>query len=175
MPALRRLLRLLICKEVIPAPAVPSATAAEQLQGEFRMYLQHERALASTTQDSYVGFVSHFLRERFGVGPVDLSGLCAADVTGFVRRRAITIQSIRVQLMTTALRSFKISALSGRHRQGSCCMCAGRRQLEAVDHSTRPSAVAGGACFEFHRPENCNGPPRLRDPLDLGPPRPSSW
>jgi integrase/recombinase XerD len=35
-----------------------------------------------------------------------LSVLCAADVTRFVRCRARTIQSKRVQLMTTALRSF---------------------------------------------------------------------
>ena len=104
--ALRRLLGMLIRKGVIPAPVLPAATAADQLQSEFRLYLQQERALASTTQDSYLGFVSEFLRERFGVGPVDLSGLCAADVTGFVRRRAVAIQSRRVQLMTTALRSF---------------------------------------------------------------------
>ena len=104
--ALQRLLDLLVRKGVIPAPASPAATAAERLQTEFRLYLQQERALASTTQDSYLTFVSEFLTERFGAGPVDLSGLCAADVTGFVRRRAITIQSKRVQLMTTALRSF---------------------------------------------------------------------
>jgi len=104
--ALRRLLDLLIRKGVVPAPVPPAATAADRLQSEFRLYLQQERALASTTQDCYLKFVSEFLTERFGMGPVDLSGLCAADVTGFVRRRAITIQSIRVQLMTTALRSF---------------------------------------------------------------------
>lgn len=104
--ALRRLLGMLIRKGVIPAPALPAVTAADQLQSEFRLYLQQERALASTTQDSYLGFVSEFLRERFGVKPVDLSGLCATDVTGFVRRRAAAIQSRRVQLMTTALRSF---------------------------------------------------------------------
>jgi integrase/recombinase XerD len=104
--ALRRLLDLLTRKGVVPAPVPPAATAADRLQSEFRMYLQQERALASTTQDCYLKFVGEFLSERFGIGPVDLSGLRAADITGFVRRRAITIQSIRVQLMTTALRSF---------------------------------------------------------------------
>ena len=104
--ALRRLLDLLIRKGVVPAPVPPAATAADRLQSEFRLYLQQERGLASTTQDCYLSFVGEFLKERFGTGPVDLSGLCAADVTAFVRRRAITIQSIRVQLMTTALRSF---------------------------------------------------------------------
>ena len=87
--ALRRLLDLLTRKGVVPAPVPPAATAADRLQSEFRMYLQQERALASTTQDCYLKFVSEFLSERFGIGPVDLSGLRAADITGFVRRRAI--------------------------------------------------------------------------------------
>jgi site-specific recombinase XerD len=104
--ALRRLLDLLIRKGVVPEPVSPRATAADLLQSEFRLYLQQERALASTTQSYYLAFVSEFLKERFGVGPVDLSSLSATDVTGFVRRRAVTIQSRRVQLMTTALRSF---------------------------------------------------------------------
>jgi site-specific recombinase XerD len=106
LSALRRLLELLVRQGVVSAPVSPAATPADRLQTEFRLYLQQERALASTTQSCYLTFVSEFLAERFGVGPVDLSCLCAADVTGFVRRRAITIQSKRVQLMTTALRSF---------------------------------------------------------------------
>jgi integrase/recombinase XerD len=106
LSALRRLLDLLIRKGVVPEPVAPAATAADLLQSEFRLYLQQERALASTTQSYYLAFVSEFLKERFGTGPVDLSSLSAADVTGFVRRRAVTIQSRRVQLMTTALRSF---------------------------------------------------------------------
>jgi site-specific recombinase XerD len=76
------------------------------LATEFRFYLRQERALAPSTEFYYLAFVSDFLTERFGVGPVDLSCLCAMDVTGFVRRRAAKIQSKRVQLMTTALRSF---------------------------------------------------------------------
>jgi site-specific recombinase XerD len=104
--ALHRLLDLLIRQGVVSAPVSPPATPAERLQAEFRLYLQQERALAATTQDCYLTFVSEFLTKRFGTGPVDLSRLCAADITGFVRRRAITIHSRRVQLMTTALRSF---------------------------------------------------------------------
>ena len=106
LSALQRLLDLLERQGVVSAPVSPAATPAERLQAEFRLYLQQERALAATTQNCYLTFVSEFLAERFGAGPVDLSGLCAADVTGFVRRRAVTIQSKRVQLMTTALRSF---------------------------------------------------------------------
>ncbi len=106
LSALQRLLDLLVRRRVVSAPVSPVATPAERLQSEFRLYLQQERTLASTTQNCYLTFVSEFLTERFGVGPVELSGLCAADVTDFVRRRAATIQSKRVQLMTTALRSF---------------------------------------------------------------------
>lgn len=104
--ALRRLLNLLVREGVVPGPALPAGTPADRLATEFRLYLRQERALASTTQSYYLTFVSEFLRERFGVGPVDLSHLCATDVTGFVQRRAASIQSKRVQLMTTALRSF---------------------------------------------------------------------
>jgi len=91
---------------VVPLPVSPAVTPADRLQTEFRLYLQQERALASTTQDCYLTFVSEFLEERFGSGPIDLASLRAADVLGFVQRRAVTIQSKRVQLMTTALRSF---------------------------------------------------------------------
>jgi integrase/recombinase XerD len=106
LSALQRLLELLRRQGVVAAPVSPAATPAERLQGEFCLYLRQERALASTTQSYYTAFASELLTERFGAGPVDLSRLCAADVTRFVRRRASTIHSRRVQLMTTALRSF---------------------------------------------------------------------
>jgi integrase/recombinase XerD len=106
LSALQRLLELLRRHGVVAAAALPVATPALRLRDEFRFYLRQERALASTTQAAYTAFVSEFLMERFGAGPVDLSRLCAADITRFVRRRAGTIQSKRVQLMTTALRSF---------------------------------------------------------------------
>jgi len=86
--ALQRLLDLLIRNGVVPAAVPPEATPVDRLQSEFRLYLHQERALASTTQDCYLKFVNECLTQRFGIGPVDLSGLCAADVTGFVRRRA---------------------------------------------------------------------------------------
>ncbi len=89
-----------------PQPAPQAATQADLLAREFHLYLRQERALASTTQSYYLKFVSEFLKERFGTGPVDLSCLSAREVTGFVQRRAANIQSRRIQLMTTSLRSF---------------------------------------------------------------------
>jgi integrase/recombinase XerD len=104
--AFRRLLNLLLRQGVIPEPSLPAATPLIQLQEEFRVYLRQERALASTTVSGYLSFIGEFLAECFGTGPVDLSSLCAAGVTGFVQRRAAAIHSKRVQVMTTALRSF---------------------------------------------------------------------
>ena len=106
LSALQRLLELLRRKGVVAAAVSPAVTPAERQQGEFRRYLRQERALASTTQACYTAFAGEFLMERFGAGPVDLSLLNAANVTGFVRRRAGAIRSKRVQLMTTAMRSF---------------------------------------------------------------------
>jgi len=106
LATLRRLSKLLLRQGVVPEPALAAATPVEQLQNAFRLYLPQERALASTTQAYYLTFAGEFLIERFGVGMVDLSCLCAADITGFVQRRASTFQSRRVQLMTTSLRSF---------------------------------------------------------------------
>jgi integrase/recombinase XerD len=106
LSALRRLQNMLVRQGVASAPVPPAATPAERLQREFRLYLQQERALASTTQNCYSAFVGEFLVECYGAGPVDLSRLRAANVTRFVQRRAAAIHSKRVQLMTTALRSF---------------------------------------------------------------------
>jgi site-specific recombinase XerD len=106
LAALKRLLNLLLRQEVIPEPPTPVATPAAQLQDEFGAYLQQERSLAPTTVMSYLPFVGAFLADRFGAGPVDLSCLSAAAVMGFIQRRAASFHSRRVQLMTTALRSF---------------------------------------------------------------------
>jgi integrase/recombinase XerD len=102
----RRLLNLLLRQGVIPERSLPAPTPLGQLQEEFRVYLRQERALASTTTIGYLSFVGEFLAACFGTGPVELSSLCAAAVTGFVQRRATSLHSKRVQLMTTALRSF---------------------------------------------------------------------
>jgi site-specific recombinase XerD len=104
--ALKRLLNLLIRQGVIHEPPLPVPTPAARLQEEFRVYLQEERSLAPTTLTNYQPFVAEFLTEQFGSGRVDLSRLCAADVTGFIQHHAASIHSRRVQLMTTALRSF---------------------------------------------------------------------
>jgi integrase/recombinase XerD len=103
---LNRLLKLLMRQGIIPEPPSHTSTPSVQLQEEFQGYLLRERELALTTVGGYLRFVGEFLAECFGAGPVDLSSLRAATVTGFVQRRAASINSKRVKVMTTALRSF---------------------------------------------------------------------
>ncbi len=107
LAALKRLLNLLLRQGLIHELPAPVRTPAAQLQDEFRAYLQHERSLAPTTVTYYLPFVGDFLTEQFGAGNVNLASLSAAAVTGFVQRHAASFnKSRRVQLMTTALRSF---------------------------------------------------------------------
>ena len=55
---------------------------------------------------NYVPFILSFLKDRFGLGRVVLSRLCASDVVKFVQRQAPRLRMKRAKLMTTALRSF---------------------------------------------------------------------
>ena len=106
LAALKRLWNLLLRQGVILELPPSAATPADQLRNEFGFYLRQERALASITVCHYLSIIGEFLAERFGTGPVNLSVLCSSDIIEFVRRRAASIKSKRVQLLTTALRSF---------------------------------------------------------------------
>lgn len=102
-----RLLKLLRDQGVIAQPPVRLATTpSERLVEEYDAYLQRERVLSLATRINYRPFIQKFLTVRFGKGSVVLSRLCATDIIGFVRCHAGQLNGKRVQLMTTALRSF---------------------------------------------------------------------
>lgn len=104
---LRRLSNLLLAKGVI-APCMQSEpTPVQQLEEEFRHYLELERGLATATVQIYQPFVSRFLAECFADGRLRLDSLCATDVVRFVQREAARLNHPkRAKLMTTALRAF---------------------------------------------------------------------
>ena len=105
--ALVRLLELLRGQGVIPRPHLHRPiTPSERLVEEYDSYLEKERVLSLATRINYRFFVRQFLTARFGKGPVALSRLRATDITDFVRCHARQLNGKRVQLMTTALRSF---------------------------------------------------------------------
>ena len=76
LSALQRLWDLLVRQRVVSPPVSPVATPAERLQSEFRLYLQQERALALTTRNCYLTFVSDFLTERVSEPDVSTSPIC---------------------------------------------------------------------------------------------------
>lgn len=106
VPALHRLLHLLRQRQIIAAPSAPVVpTPADRLLDEFDRHLQDERALAPTTRRYHRFFVGVFLAERFETGPIDLSCLCASDITAFVQRHASRYRT-RGKHLTMALRAF---------------------------------------------------------------------
>jgi len=81
-------------------------TPTEECAKAFERYLREERGLATATVVNYLPFIRCFLKDRFGNGPVRLSGLSCRDVVKFVQRQAPLLHVTRAKLLTTALRSF---------------------------------------------------------------------
>src|SRR6266567_6808413 len=72
----------------------------------FQHYLLQERRLSPATPHNYLPVIDQFLSERFPGKVLNLSTICAVDVTDFVRRHAHQLSPGRAALMVTALRSF---------------------------------------------------------------------
>jgi integrase/recombinase XerD len=69
----------------VPAAAVPSLTAADELLERYRAYLIMERGLARETARGYVDLLRAFVESRMGSsGELLLWDLSAADVLGFL-------------------------------------------------------------------------------------------
>jgi site-specific recombinase XerD len=102
----QRLLRLLREQGIVAPAALIERSPAQQLEEDFRLYLQQERRLAPATVPNYAQFVRRFLAQA-GTNPQGWLGrLCAADVVRFVQHEAARLHPKRSKLMTTALRSF---------------------------------------------------------------------
>ncbi|MEJ2419969.1 MAG: site-specific integrase, partial [Exilibacterium sp.] len=93
---------------VVPAEKIstPKLTSAERCVLGYAQYLRTERILTEATIINYTPFISRFLKDRFGDGPVYLSHLRAIDVIQFVQRQVRNLHLKRAKLLTTALRSF---------------------------------------------------------------------
>jgi integrase/recombinase XerD len=89
------------------APAEPERTLgpAEQLLSRYRSYLIAERGLTTATVEGYVCFVRPFIAGRMSEAGVDLAGLTAADVTGFVLAACPGRARGSAKLIVTSLRS----------------------------------------------------------------------
>jgi site-specific recombinase XerD len=73
---------------------------------DYAHFLSHQRGLSQITIDNYLPIARRFLETRFPGGKMCLGKLCVGDVTDFIVRDSSAFCPKRVQLTTTALRSF---------------------------------------------------------------------
>lgn len=83
--ALRPLLDYLLPLGVLPVPREVPLGPVEELLADFRGWLLRERGLTEGTVRGYVDCVRPFVAGRVRGDVLDLAGVTAADVTGFVR------------------------------------------------------------------------------------------
>jgi integrase/recombinase XerD len=103
--ALTSLLGYLRGLGVVPLPAPPVLTASEALLARYRDYLAVERGLGAGTIVGYVTAVRPFVAARTVDEVVDLAGLAAGDVTGFVLTACPGRSKGSAKLVVSALRS----------------------------------------------------------------------
>jgi integrase/recombinase XerD len=87
------------------APVAGPRSAAQEFAEEFRGYLVGERGLTGPGARGYVDAVRPFLAGRQGPSGLDLVGLRAVDVSGFVLAEAARCAPKTVQRKASALRS----------------------------------------------------------------------
>lgn len=104
--ALRPLLDYLAPLGVLPQPETVELAPADALLADYRSYLLAERGLTAGTARGYVDAVRPFVVSQFRAGRLDLSGLDAADVTGFVLATCPGRAVGSAKLIVCALRSF---------------------------------------------------------------------
>jgi integrase/recombinase XerD len=90
---------------VPPASAPGPVSSADALLARYQRYLVTERGLAPGTARGYADVVRPFLAGRETVGGLDLAGLTAAGVTGFIVETCPGLRKGTAKMMVTALRS----------------------------------------------------------------------
>jgi site-specific recombinase XerD len=103
--ALRPLLNYLAPLGVLPEQEEVPPSPVEELLGHYHDYLVGERGLTTGTARGYVDFVRPFVSTRVHGDVLDLAGITAADVTGFVLSSCPGRAVGSAKLIVCALRS----------------------------------------------------------------------
>jgi integrase/recombinase XerD len=104
---LAQLLRELRQLRIVPGrQSARPESITERLLQDYGRFLAQERGLSQVTLDNYLPVARRFLVKAFGTRTADLSQLGGRDVNGFILREKCTFSPKRVQLTTSALRSF---------------------------------------------------------------------
>src|SRR5664279_2446623 len=96
-----------LARSGVAAPVLrpPTLSPVEALLERFHAYLTGERGLSESTAAYYVYFVRPFLTGIAGRDGIDLAGLTAGEITGFVLGAAPLRAKGSAKLLVTALRS----------------------------------------------------------------------
>jgi site-specific recombinase XerD len=104
---LAQLLQALRRVRIIPDPQPAEAQSpTDRLLRDYGRFLIQERGLDQATLDNYIPVARRLLVNAFGVKSVHLDQLAVGDVNRFILREKSTFSPKRVQLTTSALRSF---------------------------------------------------------------------
>ena len=104
---LAQLLRELRRLRIIPGPKpAEGESLTDRLLQDYGRFLAQERGLSQATLDNYLPVARRLLTNAFGVKTVQLKQLAVRDVNRFILRERSTFSPKRVQLTTSALRSF---------------------------------------------------------------------
>lgn len=103
--AMRPLLEFLTPLGVLPDPEEVALGPVEELLGEYRGYLLIERGVMPATARGYVGVVRPFVASRCRGDRLDLGGLSASDVIGYVLAACPGRATGSAKMIVCALRS----------------------------------------------------------------------
>lgn len=106
-PTFTALLQYLRQAHIIAEPRIPLVLSPmDRIEQDYAQFLRQDRALAPATLHNYLPAARRFLVSRFGTGKIFLRKLGPQDITSFILHDLSTFSPKRVQLMTSALRSF---------------------------------------------------------------------
>jgi integrase/recombinase XerD len=103
---LAQLLQELRRLQVIPSPQPVQSGPIDGLLQDYGRFLAQERGLSQVTLDNYLPIARRFLGKAFGTKTVKLNQLGGRDIHGFILGEQSAYSPKRVQLTTSALRSF---------------------------------------------------------------------
>ena len=105
--ALQGLLDWLRQKNVVPKPVLRTdRSKLGRILRDYAHYLKYERGLSPATLKNYLPTIRCFLSQKFRRGKIMLRNLTPTDISKFVFSQTKVYSLRRVQLITTALRSF---------------------------------------------------------------------
>ena len=104
---LTQLLHHLRCLRVVPdLQPPPVGGSIDRLMQDYERFLIQERGLSPTTLNNYGAVARRFLANAFATQALQFDRLAAKDIHRFVLREKAVFSPKRVQLITSALRSF---------------------------------------------------------------------